>query len=297
MAKAGEHVLVEAFGANAAREALQEAVQLRLVGQQATWEMSVTIDGGGEDDMISERMLAFLLLFVTLVFVVSPYFTSGFSGFDPDLFPVPQRDPSVQPAGYAFAIWGLIYLWLIAHALTGLIARRASPDWHAPRWALIFSLGLGAAWIAVANASAVWATVIIWAMLGGALLALWRAPRGDALARWLGEAPVAVYAGWLTAASCVSVGLLLGGFGVTGPRMAALAALAIAVVLALAVQLRLARAPEYSVTVIWALVGVVMANAGRDAAVMAFALAGIAAMAIAIWWVMSGERQMRGQKV
>ena len=248
--------------------------------------------------MISKRTLyALCLLFVTLVFAVSPYFTSGFRGFDPDLFPVPQRDPPVQPAGYAFAIWGLIYLWLIAHALTGLVARRASPAWHAPRWALIFSLGLGAGWIAVANASAAWATVMIWAMLGGALMALWRAPRGDALARWLGEAPVAVYAGWLTAASCVSVGLLLGGFGVTGSRMAALAALAIAVVLALAVQLRLARAPEYSGTVIWALVGVVVANAGRDAAVMAFALAGIVAMAGAVWWVMSGERETPGRQV
>ena len=31
----------------------------------------------------------------------------GFGGFDANQFPVPQVNPSVQPAGYAFSIWGL----------------------------------------------------------------------------------------------------------------------------------------------------------------------------------------------
>ena len=42
-----------------------------------------------------------------LLFAVSPLFTQGFNGFEPDQFPVPQDDPPVQPAGYAFSIWGL----------------------------------------------------------------------------------------------------------------------------------------------------------------------------------------------
>ena len=37
-------------------------------------------------------------------------------GYDPGQFPVVIARPSIQPAGYAFAIWGLIYAWLMAHA-------------------------------------------------------------------------------------------------------------------------------------------------------------------------------------
>ncbi|MCC5985978.1 MAG: hypothetical protein JJU42_16600 [Rhodobacteraceae bacterium] len=223
------------------------------------------------------------MLLATLAFVVSPYFTDGFSGFDPDLFPEPQRNPPVQPAGYAFGIWGLIYAWLIALAAFGLIRRRSDPAWDAPRLPLIISLGAGSAWIAVANTSAVWATVLIWAMLLTALAALWRVPQGDGSARWLGAAPVALYAGWLTAASCVSVGLMLAGFGVTGPVAAALLALALAVVIALTVQVRLGRAALYGVAVIWALVGVVVANSGGPMVVALCAGAGIIAVMAAIW--------------
>lgn len=223
------------------------------------------------------------VLLATLAFVVSPAFTDGFSGFDPELFPEPQRNPPVQPAGYAFGIWGLIYLWLLAHGTVGLVARRDDAGWDAARWPLIGSLVVGAGWIAVANASAVWATVMIWAMLAGAVLALMRAPRGDGLARWIGTAPLGIYAGWLTAASCVSIGLMLGGYGMTSPRVAALIALGVAVVLGLAVQLKLGRAPEYGLTLIWALVGVVIANTGQDALVAGAAGAGIAAAAAAVW--------------
>ncbi len=236
---------------------------------------------------------AALVLLVTLAFVISPYLTEGFSGFDPDLFPIPQRNPPVQPAGYAFGIWGLIYLWLIAMAVTGIVARRDDPAWDAPRGALIVSLGVGSAWIAVANASAVWATVLIWAMLAGALVALWRLPQGDGLSRWLGAAPVAVYAGWLTAASCVSVGLMLAGYGVVGPVPAALLALMLAIVIAVSVQIRLRRAALYGVTVIWALVGVVVANIDGAAVVALAAGAGIFVMG-ATTWRAAADRQARG---
>lgn len=231
------------------------------------------------------RMRAILVLAATLAFVLSPALTGGFAGFDPSLFPVPQDRPPVQPAGYAFAIWGLIYAWLIVSAGYGLLARADAPDWDAARWPLLASLVPGAGWIAAANASAVLATVLIWVMLLAALVALARAPVRD---RWLCLVPLAIYAGWLTAASWVSVGLMLGGYGVTGPQAAALIAVPLAVGFALAVQLRLGRAPEYAATVIWALVAVVVANLGTGWLLPGLGVAGIAAMA----W--SATRARRG---
>ena len=94
-------------------------------------------------------------------------------------------------------------------------------------------------------------------MLGTALLSLFRVGDTD---RWLQQTPVAIYAGWLTAASSVSIGLLLGGYGLLNGTWAAIVALSIGLVIAMVAQYRLHRAPEYGVTVIWALVAVIVAN-------------------------------------
>ena len=229
-----------------------------------------------------KRLMPLLVLIATVTFGVSPLFVTRFAGFDPGLFPVPQQDPPVQPAGYAFSIWGLIYVWLFAGAGFGLWKRADDAGWQRMRPALFVSLALGTFWLSVAQRSAIGATVLIWAMLAAALVALWRTSPAD---RWLQQAPVAVYAGWLTAASSVSIGLLLAGWGWTGATTAALIALLVALALALSVQARLPRAPEYGLTVIWALVAVVVQNASPLNAPVA-GLAGLGVVligALALW--------------
>lgn len=229
----------------------------------------------------SDHLAAVMVLVAGIAFAVSPFFTSGFNGFEPEQFPVPQYRAPIQPAGYAFSIWGVIYLWLLVHAATGLFLRADDPEWRAMRWPLVVSLALGASWIAVAQTSPVYATVQIWLMLIAALVALFRSPRVD---RWRAEAPVALYAGWLTAASFVSLGLVFAGYGI-GPDAAGWGylALAAALVFALAVQTALGRAATYAVAVAWALVGIAVANWGSSAGMVAAALLGAAVMAAAGW--------------
>lgn len=222
------------------------------------------------------RLWAILVFVAALAFTVSPWLSPGFNGFEPGQFPVPQEDPPVQPAGYAFSIWGLIYAWLIVGTGFGLLRRIEDPDWEPMRKPLFLSLAVGAFWLPVAQASPILATVMIWIMLGAALVALFRTGDTD---RWLQQAPVAVYAGWLTAASCVALGLLLGGYGWLPGTPAALVALALGLGIALTVQYRLHRAPEYGITVIWALVGVIVANTQPlNAAVAGLAVIGIVAI-------------------
>lgn len=225
---------------------------------------------------------AILVLVTVVAFVLSPVFSGSFGGFDPDRFPIPQVNPPVQPAGYAFSIWGLIYLWLVVHAVWGLARRRDDAGWDRVRLALALSTGIGATWIPVAQVSPLAATVLIWVMLLSALAAMQRSDRlAEGRDRWLGRAPLAIYAGWLTAASWVSVGLVLGGWGILSETVAALLSLALAVVFAAAVQLRTPRPPEYGLTVVWALVAVLVANLGGDGGWLlpGAALAGAAAMA------------------
>lgn len=225
------------------------------------------------------RAAPWLVLALAVAFGLSPLLTQDFRGYEPDQFPVRIEDPAILPAGYAFAIWGLIYAWLIVHAVYGLWKRRDDPAWVAMRPALMLSLAVGTVWLWVAVRTPVGASLLIAIMLASALAALWRTPaRPD---RWLLLAPVAIYAGWLTAATGVSFGVLLAGFGWLGDTAAALVMLVAVLVLALTVQVRLGRAPEYALTVIWALVAIVQRAQGAMTPVTLAADVGIFAMAIA----------------
>jgi hypothetical protein len=224
-----------------------------------------------------KHIRALLTLLATAAFFVAPIITSPFSGFSEDQLPIPQIDPPVQPAGYAFSIWGLIYAWLAVSAVVGLWKRADDPAWDRVRLPLMISLAIGAPWLAIANASAIWATVTIFIMAAAAIAALLVTPSRD---RWLLQAPVAIYAGWLTAASFVSLGSTAAGFGVLfGSLGWAYAGIAGALAVALAVQSRIPRAPEYGATVIWALVGIIVANGTVTPGVTLMAAVGIAVIA------------------
>ena len=224
---------------------------------------------------------AWLTLILTATFVVSPAFTNPFMGFTADQLPYPQIDPPVQPAGYAFAIWGLIYSWLVVSAVFGVWKRRSDAAWDHVRAPLMISLAVGTPWLAIANASAVWATITIFIMAAAAIVALIRAPKVDG---WWLQAPVGIYAGWLTAASFVSLGSTAAGYGIAlGSLGWAYLAIILALGVTLAVIARKPTAPEYGITVIWALIGIIVANLSGAVGVMILAAAGIIVVAGAMW--------------
>ncbi len=234
------------------------------------------------------RLLAILTLVVSVTFAVSPFFVTSFAGFDPSLVPVPQDNPPVQPAGYAFSIWGLLYVWLIVSAGFGLVKRAEHPAWQPARPWLLASLAMGTFWLALAERTPIGATVLIWAMLATALVALFKTPKRD---RWWYQAPIATYAGWLTAASSVSVGLLLAGWGILEATPAALVALMIALVLGLFVQSRVMRAPGYALALIWALIAVVVSNSDP----LNTPVAGLAALGAVLFTAMLILRRRMGR--
>jgi hypothetical protein len=227
-----------------------------------------------------KKITALLTLALAIAFAISPAFTTPFSGFSENQLPIPQIDPPIQPEGYAFAIWGLIYAWLTISTLYGLWKRAEDDDWQTARLPLVISLGVGVPWLAIANASAIWATVAIIIMAIGAIISLIRAPKRD---RWLFQAPTAIYAGWLTAASWVSIATTSAGYGIVmGSFGWAIAGIIGALITALTIFNMRKTAPEYLATVIWALVGIVVANGTALLTISILAAAGIAALLTAI---------------
>ena len=218
-----------------------------------------------------------LVLLAAVAFFVAPFVSPPFTGYNPTMFPVVIARPYIQPAGYAFSIWGLIYTWLAVHAVFGLVKRADDVAWDMTRLPLAGSAAMGAVWLAIAGIAPVTATIVIWMMLGLAMLALLRAdPARD---RWLLVAPIAIYTGWLTAAAAVSLGVILAGYGWLSNTASAFAMLALVLAIAVTVQLRKRSVLEYGATVIWALIGVIAANWGDARMVGYVAALGIVVMA------------------
>ncbi|SOH93481.1 TspO and MBR related proteins [Monaibacterium marinum] len=190
--------------------------------------------------------MRYLNLILAILFAAMPFFTP-FNGFSPDRYPIPQGNPAIQPAGWAFSIWGLIYLGLILHTGREAIVQKVKPDLM-----LTLSLSIGVIWLPVAGYSPVWATILILIMLFGAVCAMLNR------AQPLATVPLGLYAGWLSAASFVSIALLAAGYGIAFDDLGwARVLLPVAVLFAAAIQWRAGFAPAYSVAVIWALIGII----------------------------------------
>ncbi|MBU2980472.1 hypothetical protein KO498_01480 [Lentibacter algarum] len=224
--------------------------------------------------------LAIAVMLATIAFALSPLLTSEFAGYRPEQFPVVLEFWPVQPAGWAFGIWGVIYIWLILGSIWGLLNAPHDLHWQKMRAPLLVSLGLGIFWIATANAAPILATIMIVAMAGFAIAAMLRA--GNDAPAWQAR-PVALYAGWLTAATGVGTGVVLGGYGVLTAQVAALAMLAAVLVVAVIVQSFRPAEWAYPLAVMWALIGVIAANApSENWSVSALSAVGIVTLAVRV---------------
>ncbi|WP_199174298.1 hypothetical protein [Roseateles chitinivorans] len=130
--------------------------------------------------------------------------------FGPDNGAISDRYPTLLVAdGYAFSIWGVIFL-LDLVAAAWLLRGRPVPDReghrdsHRCHWLVVAGFALTASWMIVFSQQWFWlALAIIWLALISllwALMLLARAvPRGAA--SWLAVAPLALHAGWLSLAA------------------------------------------------------------------------------------------------
>lgn len=236
------------------------------------------------------RLSALILLLATVAFAAAPLITPPFTGYDPSVFPVRIDRPAIQPAPYAFSIWLVIYAWLILHAAFGLWQRATHPAWNRVRLPLILSVAIGIVWLSIAGLSPVWGTITIWVMAAAAILAFLK---GDTTVdRWLLSVPLAMLAGWLTAAAAVSTGVLVAGYGLLSNSATAVVLLSAVLAIATLVQRQRADMPVYGLTVIWALIGVAVANGSANLIVTATALIGIALMAVQIALLQRGAARL-----
>lgn len=191
------------------------------------------------------------------------------------------------PAGWAFAIWGPIYLGFAVYAGYQLLPRQRGRELHRRTgWWLAASAVLNAAWVLAFGAR--W--VLLAELLLIALLVtlatvfgrLSREPAGDATERVAFRGPVALYTGWVSLATVV--GTAATGVWVGLPGDTAIAAVAAVVVLLAAaaivawVVLSGTAVVAYAVAAVWALGGIAL-NEPPGAVVVAGAIAIVVVLA------------------
>jgi hypothetical protein len=145
------------------------------------------------------------------------------------------------------------------------------------------ALAFGTIWLLIAANAPLPATVVILVMAACSITAFLRAdPSVD---RWLLSAPLAIFAGWLSAASLVSVGIMLGGYGILPHPIAALVMLAILVGGGIHIQSRRPQMPVYGATLFWAIIAVAVANRETAPALAIAALLAALGVAGATLWL------------
>jgi len=209
--------------------------------------------------------------------------------------PIGERSDAIRtlitPAGYAFAIWGPLFLGSAVFAIwQALPGQRDDALCRAIGWPAALALSMQGVWAIYTQFAAldVVSVAIILASLAGLLLVLrtlaqW--PRFTQAQRWIIALPFSALAAWLTAASIVNISAALAFYGWGGnfsqPLIAALMVVTGAVIAALA-SVRARGNPWYALVFIWALVAIAVRGGSEADSVMLAAQFGVGLMVLAL---------------
>jgi hypothetical protein len=195
----------------------------------------------------------------------------------------------VTPAGYAFAIWGLIYLGCIALAVYQLLPNQLHREVHRRTgWWLVGAFSASAIWIPIFGSRLLWlAQVVILALVGCLAVAATRLSSMRPVAtseRVLLRLPVMIYLGWAVLASAAGFGTTFRSLGlpVTGTLVTAssLILVAAATVAAVIIVLRLTAVAGFVFAACWALVAIAFGT--YDSSVRFAAIVAVGAVLVAL---------------
>ncbi len=184
--------------------------------------------------------------------------------FGPDNGTVSDRYPTLLVAsGYAFAIWGLIFLWDVVFAASQLRPRHDAPEFDRVRPAATAGFALTALWMPTFSAQHfLLALAIIWAALACLAYAAVVLSRHHAVLshhRWTAWAPLSLHAGWLSLAAFLNTAQVIVAFRwLPTDHMLdwSLALFAAAATLLLALNARMHGNAVYVLAALWGLVAV-----------------------------------------
>lgn len=239
-----------------------------------------------------DRVRAFAVLTLAVAQVVSAILAPVL--LDADVGAVSDDYTHVlTPAGYAFAVWGLIYAASLALAGYQALPSQQSRAVHRRSgWSIAAGFAASTIWVPLfvlerlLAAQVVLVALVVALAVAAARLSADPDPgdSGRGADRWLLRLPVAGYLGWATIATVAGAGTTGRWLGVTvGPHDAvAAAALVTAGLVAVLVSLAIRAAAGFAATVAWGLAGIAVATSSALVAGVAIAVAVALAVAVGL---------------
>jgi benzodiazapine receptor len=205
------------------------------------------------------------------------------------------------PAGYVFAIWGLIYLALIGFAVyQALPSQRENPRLRRIGYLYAVSSALNILWIFLWHYNVFAGTIIVMLGLLATLIAIYvRLGIGIApvktAERWLINVPFSIYLGWISVATIANASQFLfylnwNGWGIV-PQVWAIIMILAATFIGLLMSL-LRRDIAYTLVLIWAFVGIGVKHLAEPA-VAVIAVAWFAALLLILMVIFVALRRFR----
>lgn len=227
---------------------------------------------------------------------------------------VDERTPLIEPALYAFFIWGVIFSLSLAYAVyQSLPSKGNNPLLQRVGWftaAAFFCTGLWSVFVPARQL--LLALLMLACVFAFLLVAYARVARSEPGAlgvagRWLVALPIGVFLGWITAANAVSVSSEAVRFGLVeggglGEALLGSGLLLAGGAVACGIILAGKNGPPqvylaYGATVLWALVAIVVNQ--YDASLLTTGAAALSAAAVAfvLFGVLRGRRSRRRPSV
>ena len=196
----------------------------------------------------------------------------------------------ITPAGYAFAIWGLIYLGLIAFSVYQALPRNHE-RFRSIRTVYILSCVANCLWIYLWHYEIILGcVVVIFGMLAALVFICLKLRDADSNQEiLLVQTPFALYFGWVTVAAILNTAVALVYLGIRFSETTAtiLACVLIAVAVALGATIRpIVSNSAYPLAVAWALTAIALQQSGKTAIVFFCAFGVIASLVSALSFVM-----------
>ncbi len=197
----------------------------------------------------------------------------------------------VTPAGYAFAIWGVIFAGCLAYAVYQAVPRHREDRWlRRVGWFTAAAFLGNTLWSVECQLNGFsWLTV---AIIAGTLAASGLACRELAPVRraltsteyWCAFVPVNLLAGWLSVAAFANVAAAcqahgLGSLGLSATNFA-IVLIAAAGLFGVAVTVR-TQGRWYATAVVWGLIGIMVANQAADNPAVVLTAGGVAVVVLA----------------
>jgi len=169
------------------------------------------------------------------------------------------------PAGYVFAVWGVIYIgWIAFVVYQALPAQRNNARLQRIGWLFALSCLANAAWLFLWHYNYFPLTVVVMLLLLLLLIGIYLRldighHRGNSVEKWCVDIPFSIYLGWITVATIANITDLLyywkwNGFGVA-PEVWAVIMLVAAAGISLAMAWTRADI-AYLLVIVWSFIGI-----------------------------------------